>query len=98
MRVIDGDGLGAKIRLKARLVEGDRMQLVSTVAGAASAAGIRQEVGQHLIAPASPVLERRVGELSRDVGLASAENTAVPMKTRAPGVSFALVRGEYRRA
>src|SRR5258708_5386134 len=56
MHVVDCDGLGSKIQLATSLVKGDRMQLVSAVTWRAGAAGIGQEVGEHLITPTRPVL------------------------------------------
>src|SRR5437879_1769099 len=52
MYIVDRDRLGSKIGLLAGLVKCDRMELVSSVARRARAAGIRQDVGEQLIAPA----------------------------------------------
>ncbi len=65
MRIVDRNRLGSKIHLAIRFVKCNRMQLVSAVAGRAGAAGIRQEVGEHLVAPARAVL---IG-ISREHGL-----------------------------
>ncbi len=56
MHVVNCDRLGSKIQLATSLVKGDSVQLVSAVTWRAGAAGIGQEVGEHLITPTGPVL------------------------------------------
>src|SRR5258708_40267099 len=56
MHVVDCDCLCSKIELATSLVKFDRMQLVSPVTWRAGAAGIGQELGEHLITPTGPVL------------------------------------------
>src|SRR5258706_5135357 len=56
-RVIDRDRFGSQVDLISSFVVCDGMNLVSAISSRAGSAGIRQEVGEHLVAPTGPVIK-----------------------------------------
>ncbi len=56
MCIVHRNRLGSKVDGHAHVVERTDMDLVSAIAGWTHAAGTRQEIGEHLVAPTSPVV------------------------------------------